>query len=169
MMSAPDAKMRLWKKVTSRREQLKRLRTTCCSSPLTTYAQNNIRRREERGPSIGNIAMTDRGAPPLRPTTPTDLTLVSRQIPCQRSFPIRSFGLGATIDASTIKPDRWEARALNAWWKDFDRASGLCDCDERENCAVLRAIRGSETMIWRDDNVLVSQLTLTDCDQVTRC
>jgi hypothetical protein len=118
--------------------------------------------------------MTGRRAPPSRPTTPTDPTLIARPVPRKRTFPIRSFGPGATIDAPTTDPSRWTARAQNAWWKEFNRAAGPCECDERENLAVLKTIRQSEAVVWRDDDVLVPQPTwgfyvfLTDYDQVTR-
>lgn len=102
--------------------------------------------------------MTGRGAnrpPTLRPTNPTDQTLIARPVPRKRQFPVRSFGPGAAIDTSTTDPDRWKARAQNAWWEEFNRTAGPCEYDERENLAVLNAVRDSEPVEWQDDDFLV--------------
>ena len=118
--------------------------------------------------------MTGRNAPPSRPTTPTDPTLIAHPVPRKRSFPIRSFGPGAAIDAPNPDPRLWTVDLMNAWWEDFFRAAGPCEDDMRENKAVLNTVRGSEAVIWRDDEVLVPQPTwgfyvfLTHYDAVTR-
>lgn len=84
---------------------------------------------------------------------------LSRPVPRMRAYPIQSFGPGALINTNTTDPIHWNAPSLDAWWKDFNRAAGPSEHDERENCSVLNAIRSSDGVIWRDDNVLVPQPT----------
>lgn len=133
---------------------LRKLRSLSARSSLTQQTNS-------RSPAaFDTLSMTGRGAngpPPSRPTNPPDPTLLTRPVPRKRTFPIRSFGPGAALDASTTDPSRCKARAQEAWWDDFNRAAGPLEYDERENCAVLRAIRGSEAVVWRDDGVLVPQ------------
>lgn len=111
---------------------------------------------------------------PTSTKTPQDPTLVARPVPHKRAFPIQSFGPGVAIDASNDDPSRWLAHAHEGWWKEFERVAGTCDYDERENYLILNAIRGSEAVVWREDDVLVPQPTwgfyvfLTDYDQATR-
>lgn len=109
----------------------------------------------------------------MRPTTPLDPTLASRPVPRKKAFPIRSFGPGNAIDTSDGDPKRWQRDTRSAWWKNFYRAAVPCEYDEHENLSVLRAIEGSEAVLWRDDDFLVPQPTwgyyvfLTDYDQAT--
>jgi hypothetical protein len=61
--------------------------------------------------------------------------------------------------ASTTDPDRWAVTAREAWGDGFGRATGTCEHDEHEECAVLEAVRGSGAVVWRDDDFSVPQPT----------
>jgi hypothetical protein len=117
-----------------------------------------------------------RGLPPLRPTTPTDPTLVSRPVPRKRAFPIRWYGPGAAIDTNTT--DYSDRNARKAFWEELDRAAGaesgkrtrfLTDVEH-----LLRIIKKREAATYREDRPLAPQPTwgfyvfLLDYDQETR-
>jgi hypothetical protein len=116
------------------------------------------------------------GLLPLRPTTPTDPTLISRPVPRKRAFPIRSFGPGALIDTSIT--DYSDRNARKAFWEELDRAadaeSGKRTSFPTDVQHLLRTIKKREAVTCREDRALTPQPTwgfyvfLTDYDQVTR-
>jgi len=118
--------------------------------------------------------MTSRRAPPLRPTTPTDPTLVTHPVPRKRKFSIRSFGPGAAMDPSTTDDSYWTIDAMDRRWENFKRTAGGGEDDGLENRAVLDKIQYSESISWREDEVVVPQPTwgfyvfLTDRDEATK-
>lgn len=118
------------------------------------------------------LNMTGRGAagaPPLRPTTPTDPTLASRRVPRKRAFPIQAFGPGAAMDTSNIG----NRQEREAFWDELHRAA-KGQVDEVENESLLREISQWEKVTFRDDEVLIPQPTwgyyvfLTAYDETTK-
>jgi len=101
------------------------------------------------------------GLPPLRPTTPTDPTLVSRPVPRKRAFAIHSFGPGAAIDTSLAESHDWDAK--RAFWNGLDRAAAA----ESENSNwitsdvrhLLDTIRFYDETIYREDGAFTPEPT----------
>jgi hypothetical protein len=126
------------------------------------------------------LNMTGRGKaglPPLRPTTRTDPTSISRPVPRKRAFPIRSFGPGALIEDTSITDfSDWDAR--RAFWEELDRAakaeSGSDSGLSSDVPQLLSTIRHNERATYREDGACTPEPTwgfyvcLTDYDPATR-